>query len=225
MSSIKVPSNVETEAFRQCGIGLAQLPRPALADSNGADHLLTKLVVNVQCVFLAIANQSFPPRKNLLQCLAERTLGKNGQSGSLPLFFVLESKATMTSLKKPLVRLAVAIHADLAARRTNETLIELPVETWDRCTELVRQIRRAQLRGRCKPNAFGIPFSIDASRSRREHGERQQVSARRWLARPRDCPAGAPHWTQRHRFCRTLNWSPFNLPYADLVWYRPQTEV
>jgi hypothetical protein len=29
----------------------------------------------------------------------------------------------------------------------NDALIELPVQAWDRCTDLVRQARRAQLRG------------------------------------------------------------------------------
>lgn len=45
------------------------------------------------------------------------------------------------------MRLAAAIHTQLAGRRANEPLIELPVRPWDRCTELVRQIRRARLRG------------------------------------------------------------------------------
>jgi hypothetical protein len=53
----------------------------------------------------------------------------------------------MPTINKSQVRLAVAIHAQLAGRRANESLIEMPVRPWDRCTELVRQIRRAQLRG------------------------------------------------------------------------------
>src|SRR3954464_13735040 len=53
----------------------------------------------------------------------------------------------MVTINKSLMRLAVAIHAQLAGRRANEPLIELPVHAWGRCTELVRQIRRAQLRG------------------------------------------------------------------------------
>ena len=53
----------------------------------------------------------------------------------------------MPLLNRPLVRVAVAMYADLVARRANGPLVDLPVATWDRCTELVRQIRRAQLRG------------------------------------------------------------------------------
>src|SRR5258705_13221465 len=53
----------------------------------------------------------------------------------------------MRTINKSLMRLAIAIHAQLAGRRANESLIEMPVRAWDRCTELVRQIRRAQLRG------------------------------------------------------------------------------
>ena len=53
----------------------------------------------------------------------------------------------MPSINKPILRLALAIHAWLASKQTNEPLIELPNDTWSRCTELARQIRRAQLRG------------------------------------------------------------------------------
>src|SRR4051812_43830745 len=53
----------------------------------------------------------------------------------------------MPTSNKPLMRLAAAIHTRLAARHTNESLVELPVTAWERCTDLVRQIRRAQLRG------------------------------------------------------------------------------
>jgi hypothetical protein len=53
----------------------------------------------------------------------------------------------MPTINKALMRLAAAIHTKLAGRRTNEPLIEMPVRLWERCTDLVRQIRRAQLRG------------------------------------------------------------------------------
>ena len=53
----------------------------------------------------------------------------------------------MSTLNKQFVRLAVAIHAQLLSRRGREPLIELPIESWQRCSDLVRQIRRAQLRG------------------------------------------------------------------------------
>jgi hypothetical protein len=53
----------------------------------------------------------------------------------------------MPTINKALMRFAAAVHAQLTGRQVNEPLIELPVRPWDRCTELVRQIRRAQLRG------------------------------------------------------------------------------
>ena len=43
--------------------------------------------------------------------------------------------------------LAAAIHAELNAENGREPLIEMPQVHWQRCVELVRQIRRAQLRG------------------------------------------------------------------------------
>ena len=52
----------------------------------------------------------------------------------------------MSRIDKPLLRLAVALHARLA-RRPVARLIELPVQSWQRCAEIVRQIRRAELRG------------------------------------------------------------------------------
>ena len=48
---------------------------------------------------------------------------------------------------KRLLRLAVAMRAELASRRHRERSLELPTWSWDRCAELVRQIRRAELRG------------------------------------------------------------------------------
>lgn len=53
----------------------------------------------------------------------------------------------MRSINKSLLRLAVAIHSQLAAPHLTKPLIELPVGSWDRCSQLGRQIRRAQLRG------------------------------------------------------------------------------
>jgi hypothetical protein len=53
----------------------------------------------------------------------------------------------MPSINKPILRLALAIHAQLIAGEKNEPLVELPNDSWNRCSELVRQIRRAQLRG------------------------------------------------------------------------------
>jgi hypothetical protein len=52
----------------------------------------------------------------------------------------------MSAINKQLMRLAVALHARLA-RRPGDRLIELPVQSWQRCAEIVRQIRRAELRG------------------------------------------------------------------------------
>jgi hypothetical protein len=53
----------------------------------------------------------------------------------------------MTCIQKPLVRLAVVIHARLAARRPATRLAELPAERWLRCEMLFRTARRAELRG------------------------------------------------------------------------------
>src|SRR3954470_13896433 len=53
----------------------------------------------------------------------------------------------MPSINKPILRLALAIHAWLASKQNSEPLIELPNDTWSRGTDLARQIRRAQLRG------------------------------------------------------------------------------
>ena len=53
----------------------------------------------------------------------------------------------MPVINKPLLRLAVAIRAQLAASSSRARLIDLPVHSWQRCVELVRQIRRAELRG------------------------------------------------------------------------------
>jgi len=43
--------------------------------------------------------------------------------------------------------LAAAIHAELAIHRHRDVSIELPTCSWDSCVELVRQSRRADLRG------------------------------------------------------------------------------
>jgi hypothetical protein len=61
MSSIKVPSNVEPAKPVLLGnvASVRSATRPIPADRNGAEHPLTKLVVNVQCVVLALADQPF----------------------------------------------------------------------------------------------------------------------------------------------------------------------
>ena len=53
----------------------------------------------------------------------------------------------MPTINKSLLRLAVAIRAELDAHSSRRRLIELPTSAWDRCALLVRQIRRAELRG------------------------------------------------------------------------------
>jgi hypothetical protein len=53
----------------------------------------------------------------------------------------------MPSTNKPFLRLAGAIHAELAAPRSRDTFVELPTCSWDRCAQLVRLVRRAELRG------------------------------------------------------------------------------
>src|SRR3954452_6200532 len=53
----------------------------------------------------------------------------------------------MKTINKPLMRLAIAIHARLAAAQANEAFMEMPDQAWLRCTDLVRQIRRARIRG------------------------------------------------------------------------------
>jgi hypothetical protein len=54
---------------------------------------------------------------------------------------------TMFTINKPLLRLAVAIRTDLASRHGRDRFVELPRWSWDRCIELVRRIRRAEMRG------------------------------------------------------------------------------
>jgi hypothetical protein len=53
----------------------------------------------------------------------------------------------MKHAQDPLVRLAMAIHAQLVARRRAVRLDELPADRWSRCETLVRDVRRAELRG------------------------------------------------------------------------------
>lgn len=53
----------------------------------------------------------------------------------------------MCSNSKPLLRLAAAIHNHLATAAATERLIELPLNAWQRCVDIVRRIRRARLRG------------------------------------------------------------------------------
>lgn len=53
----------------------------------------------------------------------------------------------MPAINKPLLRLAVAIRAEIASHLSRDRLIQLPIGSWDRCVELNRQICRAQLRG------------------------------------------------------------------------------
>lgn len=47
---------------------------------------------------------------------------------------------------KRLLRLASAIHAELAVQRGNSSAMELPERAWKRCSDLVRRSRRAELR-------------------------------------------------------------------------------
>jgi hypothetical protein len=53
----------------------------------------------------------------------------------------------MTHAQTPLVRLAVAMHAQLEASRQTVRVAELPAERWRRCESLVGNVRRAELRG------------------------------------------------------------------------------
>jgi hypothetical protein len=53
----------------------------------------------------------------------------------------------MASTKNSLSRLAAAIHVELNAENGREPLIEMPQVYWQRCDDLVRQSRRARLRG------------------------------------------------------------------------------
>jgi hypothetical protein len=54
---------------------------------------------------------------------------------------------TMPVLPKRLLRLAVAMRAELASRRGPDRLVELPAWSWNDCLALARQVRRAELRG------------------------------------------------------------------------------
>jgi hypothetical protein len=53
----------------------------------------------------------------------------------------------MVEINKSLLRLAVTVRAQLGVSSSQVRLIDLPVDTWNRCVALVRQIRRAELRG------------------------------------------------------------------------------
>ncbi len=53
----------------------------------------------------------------------------------------------MPTFDRRLLRLAVALHDHFASRDQTDRFIELPSTSWQRCTDLVRQIRRAELRG------------------------------------------------------------------------------
>jgi hypothetical protein len=53
----------------------------------------------------------------------------------------------MRPTQRPLLRLAIAIFAQLTVRRSAARLTELPTANWRRCEELVRQIRRTELCG------------------------------------------------------------------------------
>src|SRR4051812_13571979 len=53
----------------------------------------------------------------------------------------------MLTLNRPLLRLAAAIHARIVRSHSSEPLLELPTSSWNRCCDLVRQSRRAMLRG------------------------------------------------------------------------------
>jgi hypothetical protein len=53
----------------------------------------------------------------------------------------------MHGINKPLLRLAMAIHGELSRHRAPNIAVELPTRTWERCVELLRQSRRAELRG------------------------------------------------------------------------------
>jgi hypothetical protein len=51
------------------------------------------------------------------------------------------------SIDKSLLKLAIAIHAQLLRCDCREPLVELPTSQWQRCAELVSRARRARLRG------------------------------------------------------------------------------
>lgn len=53
----------------------------------------------------------------------------------------------MSSINKSLLRLAVAIHSQLASHGGHDRVAELPKSSWECCTGLVAKIRRAELRG------------------------------------------------------------------------------
>src|SRR3954468_3820228 len=72
-----------------------------------------------------------------------------GPTGSAACSFAtaLETKTTMAATKNPLSRLAAAIHSELNTEHDHESLVEMPQIYWQRCADLVRQVRRARLRG------------------------------------------------------------------------------
>ncbi len=52
----------------------------------------------------------------------------------------------MCTINKPLLRLAAVIYDDLARSKSTRPFISLPVDSWQRCVELARRARRAELR-------------------------------------------------------------------------------
>jgi hypothetical protein len=57
-----------------------------------------------------------------------------------------EEPIPMPNINKPLLRLASAIHSQLALYHHRARPFELPNYSWDRCVELERQSRRAETR-------------------------------------------------------------------------------
>ena len=53
----------------------------------------------------------------------------------------------MCTINRPLLRLASDIHDDLVRSQSNYRSLSLPIDAWERCADLARRTRRAELRG------------------------------------------------------------------------------
>ncbi len=52
----------------------------------------------------------------------------------------------MCTINKKLLRLAAVIYDDVVRSKSNRPFISLPVDSWQRCADLARRVRRAELR-------------------------------------------------------------------------------
>src|SRR4051794_28139793 len=98
--------------------------------------------------------------------------------------FLFGEPSTMRPINKPLLRLAIAIHTRLVSQHLRETALDLPSHSWQGCTDLARQIRRAQLRGwHSAANALSrdLTYSVQSVQRELTVLEQRLIPARRPL--------------------------------------------